>query len=107
MSKKSDGEPTLSPGVLTLQETLKALDHLIDIPLTISVELGSTKQKVRDVLGYQIGSVLELNKLVGEPMEVYINGMLTARGETVVVNDRFGLRVTDVIDPLEVVRFEM
>ncbi|MBI4827442.1 MAG: flagellar motor switch protein FliN [Nitrospinae bacterium] len=80
------------------------LDHILDIPLTVSVELGRTNMTVRDVITLQVGSVIELTKLVGEPMEIYINKLLTARGETVVVNERFGVRVTDVIDPLEIIR---
>lgn len=80
------------------------LDHILDIPLTVSVELGRTNMTVREVITLQVGSVIELTKLVGEPMEIYINKLLTARGETVVVNERFGVRVTDVIDPLEIIR---
>jgi len=88
----------------TLSETLAELDNFLDIPLTISAELGRTKVSVRDLLALQVGSVIELKKLVGEPMEIYINGLVTARGEVVVVNERFGVRVTDVIDPLEIIR---
>lgn len=88
----------------TLAETLSELDSFLDIPLTITAELGRTQLTVREVLGLQVGSVIELKKLVGEPMEIYINGLVTARGEVVVVNERFGVRVTDVIDPLEIIR---
>ncbi|MBF0169692.1 MAG: flagellar motor switch protein FliN [Nitrospinae bacterium] len=100
MAKKDVGGKVLSA-------VLDELDNFRDIPLTISVELGKAKTSVREVLGYQAGSVVELTKLVGEPMEIYINGLLTARGEVVVVNERFGIRVTDVIDPLEIVRFNI
>ncbi|MEE8484867.1 MAG: FliM/FliN family flagellar motor switch protein, partial [Nitrospinota bacterium] len=57
-----------------------------------------------EILKFSEGNVIELNKLVGEPMEIFINGLLTARGEVVVVNERFGIRVTDVIDPMELIR---
>lgn len=96
-----------SPGSRTLSMTLTELDNFLDIPMTISVELGRATQSVRDVLALRVGSVIELKKLVGEPMEILINGLLTARGEVVVVNERFGIRVTDVIDPLEIIRFSV
>lgn len=100
---KKEKEPETS-GSGALNETLEELDDFLDIPLLISAELGRTKVTVRDLLGLQVGSVIELKKLVGEPMEIYINGLVTARGEVVVVNERFGVRVTDVIDPLEIIR---
>ncbi|VAX20928.1 Flagellar motor switch protein FliN [hydrothermal vent metagenome] len=93
-----------SAGSQKLSEAISELDHFLDIPLSISVELGRANITVKDVVALQVGSVVELHKLVGEPMEIYINGLVTARGEVVVVNERFGIRVTDVIDPLEVVR---
>jgi flagellar motor switch protein FliN/FliY len=102
-----DGKKGNGDGGEALNAVLDELDNFRDIPLTISVELGRAKITVKDVLGYQVGSVVELHKLVGEPMEIYINGLLTARGEVVVVNERFGIRVTDVIDPLEIVRFNL
>ena len=80
------------------------LDSILDIPMTVSAELGRTTMTVRDILALQAGAVIELSKLVGEPMEIYINKLVTARGEVVVVNERFGVRVTDVIDPLEIIR---
>ena len=82
----------------------KELDQYLDIPLTVSAELGRAKITVREILKLKDGAVIELHKLVGEPMEIYINGLLTARGEVVVVNERFGIRVTDVIDPMEIIR---
>lgn len=80
------------------------LYEYLDIPLNVNAELGRTKITVREVLRLTEGSVIELEKLVGEPMEIFINGLLIARGEVVVVNERFGIRVTDVIDPMEVIR---
>ena len=80
------------------------LDFILDIPLELSVELGKTKMLVNDLLQLGQGSVIELNKLAGEPLEVSINRKLVARGEVVVVNEKFGIRLTDIISPLERVR---
>lgn len=80
------------------------LKQFLDIPLTLKAELGRTSITVREVLKLKDGTVLELDKLVGEPMEITINSLLIARGEVVVVNERFGIRVTDVIDPMEITR---
>jgi flagellar motor switch protein FliN/FliY len=77
------------------------LDILLDIPLRVTVELGRTRMIVSDLLNLGQGSVVELNKLAGEPMEVYVNDKLVARGEAVVVNEKFGVRLTDVISPSE------
>ena len=80
------------------------LDFILDIPLELSVELGKTKMLVNDLLQLGQGSIVELNKLAGEPLEVYINRKLVAKGEVVVVNEKFGVRLTDIISPLERVR---
>ena len=77
------------------------LDFILDIPLKVSVELGRTKVVIKDLLQLGQGSVLELDKLAGEPLEVLVNGKLVARGEVVVVNEKFGIRLTDIISPLE------
>lgn len=74
---------------------------ILDIPLRVSVELGRTKMVVNDLLNLGQGSVIELNKLAGEPMEVYVNDKMVARGEAVVVNEKFGVRLTDIISPAE------
>ncbi len=87
-----------------IEKITAELQEYLDIPLTVSAELGRTKVNVKDILKMRSGQVIELHKLVGEPMEIFINGLLTARGEVVVVNERFGIRVTDVIDPMEIVR---
>jgi flagellar motor switch protein FliN/FliY len=80
------------------------LDFILDIPLELSVELGKTKMLINDLLQLGQGSVIELNKLAGEPLEIFINRKLVARGEVVVVNEKFGVRLTDIISPLERVR---
>jgi len=80
------------------------LDFILDIPLELSVELGKTKMLINDLLQLGQGSVIELNKLAGEPLEIFINRKLVAKGEVVVVNEKFGVRLTDIISPLERVR---
>lgn len=77
------------------------LQMILDIPLRVTVELGRTKMPVSDLLNLTQGSVIELNKLAGEPMEVLVNDKLIARGEAVVVNEKFGVRLTDIISPSE------
>src|SRR5438093_6675565 len=77
------------------------LDLIMDIPLKVTVELGRTKMVVHDLLALGQGSVIELSKLAGEPMEVLVNDKLVARGEAVVVNEKFGVRLTDIISPTE------
>ncbi len=79
----------------------RGIDLLLDIPLEISVEVGRTRILVRDLLLLQEGSLVELDKLAGEPLDLYVNSRLIARGEAVVVNDKFGLRLTDVVSPSE------
>ena len=82
----------------------RELSFILDIPLELSVELGKTKMIVNDLLQLGQGSIIELNKLAGEPLEVYINRKLIARGEVVVVNEKFGVRLTDVITPIDRVK---
>lgn len=80
------------------------LDFILDIPLEISVELGRTRILVNDLLQLGQGSVVELTRLSDEPMDIYVNGKLFARGEVVVVNEKFGVRLTDVVSPVERVK---
>ena len=77
------------------------LSLILDIPLRVTVELGRTKMPVSELLNLTQGSVIELTKLAGEPMEVLVNDKLIARGEAVVVNEKFGVRLTDIISPTE------
>ena len=91
-AEKMAGIPDTSHRNLTL---------ILDIPLRVAVELGRTKMVVNDLLNLGQGSVIELNKLAGEPMEVLVNDKLVARGEAVVVNEKFGVRLTDIISPTE------
>jgi flagellar motor switch protein FliN/FliY len=80
------------------------LEFILDIPLELSVELGRRKMLVNDLLQLGQGSIVELNKLAGEPLEIFINNKLVARGEVVVVNEKFGVRLTDIITPMERIR---
>ena len=81
-----------------------SLDLILDIPLTVTVELGRSKMLINDLLQLGQGSVIELTKLVGEPLEVLVNNKLVARGEVVVVNEKFGVRLTDIVTPMERVK---
>ncbi|MDI3322881.1 flagellar motor switch protein FliN [Pontibacterium granulatum] len=77
------------------------LDVILDIPVTLSMEVGETDIAIRNLLQLNQGSVIELNRVAGEPLDVKVNGTLIAHGEVVVVNDRYGIRLTDVISPQE------
>ncbi len=81
-----------------------SLNGILDIPVTISMEIGRTHINIRNLLQLNQGSVVELDRLAGEPMDVLVNGTLIAQGEVVVVNEKFGIRLTDVISPSERVR---
>ena len=80
------------------------MDFLLDIPLEITVQLGSARMLIKDLLQLNQGSVLELEKIAGDPMEILVNDKLVARGEVVVVNEKFGIRLTDIISPTERIR---
>ncbi|WP_018953887.1 flagellar motor switch protein FliN [Thioalkalivibrio sulfidiphilus] len=80
------------------------LDVVLDIPVTISMEIGRTRMPIRNLLQLNQGSVVELDRLAGEPLDVFVNGTLIAHGEVVVVNEKFGIRLTDVISPTERVK---
>ncbi len=82
----------------------RELDFILDIPLDVSAELGRTRLLINELLQLGQGSVVELNKLAGEPLEIYVNGKLVARGEAVVINEKFGVRLTDIISPIERVK---
>ena len=82
-------------------QPVQTLDFILDIPLKVTVELGRTKMMIRDILQLAQGSVVELAKFAGEPLEVLVNDKLVARGEVVVVNEKFGIRLTDIISPVE------
>lgn len=80
------------------------LEVILDIPVTISMEVGSAKINIRNLLQLNQGSVIELDRMAGEPLDIKVNGTLIAHGEVVVVNEKFGIRLTDVISPAERVK---
>lgn len=80
------------------------IDAILDVPVTISMEIGRTRISIRNLLQLNQGSVVELDRLAGEPMDVLVNGTLIAQGEVVVVNEKFGIRLTDVISPVDRIR---
>ena len=80
------------------------LDVILDVPVTLSMEVGRTRVPIRNLLQLNQGSVVELDRAAGEPLDVFVNGTLIAHGEVVVVNEKFGIRLTDVIIPAERIR---
>jgi flagellar motor switch protein FliN/FliY len=80
------------------------LEVILDVPVTLSMEVGRTRIPIRNLLQLNQGSVVELERAAGEPLDVFVNGTLIAHGEVVVVNERFGIRLTDVISPAERLR---
>src|SRR6188474_3407672 len=80
------------------------LEVILDVPVTLSMEVGRTRIPIRNLLQLNQGSVVELDRAAGEPLDVFVNGTLVAHGEVVVVNDKFGIRLTDVISPSERIR---
>lgn len=117
MSEQADAEeaglvPTEGGGVASadldelVDETPAAggdvkMDAILDVPVTISMEIGRTNLNIRNLLQLNQGSVVELDRLAGEPMDVLVNGTLIAKGEVVVVNEKFGIRLTDIVSPAD------
>ena len=91
-------------GDMSRGAVMNELDMILDIPVQITVELGRTKLTIKNLLQLAHGSVVELDAMAGEPMDVLVNGTLIAQGEVVVVNEKFGIRLTDVISPAERIR---
>lgn len=109
--QKAGGESVQRAAMAALQDEGGAegdenvnLDVILDIPVTLAMEIGRTKISIRHLLQLNQGSVVELDRLAGEPLDVLVNGTLIAHGEVVVVNERFGIRLTDVISPQERVK---
>jgi flagellar motor switch protein FliN/FliY len=115
--KSSDGASDAAPGSVLSGEAprpfqagtggdaaMQDINMVLDIPVLLSVELGRTKVPIKHILQLGQGSVVELDALAGEPMDVLVNGYLIAQGEVVVVNDKFGIRLTDVVTPSERLR---
>jgi flagellar motor switch protein FliN/FliY len=89
------------PDVTEQDPDKKNLEFILDIPLQVTVELGRTKLLVKDILQLNQGAVIELSKLAGEPLDIFVNSKLVARGEAVVVNEKFGVRLVDIVSPNE------
>jgi flagellar motor switch protein FliN/FliY len=106
-SEKTEAEPRPAPSANTKSDDApkrslsNEMDFLLDIPLEISVELGRTKMLINDLLHLGQGSVIELSKLAGETLEIFANQRLVARGEVVVVNEKYGIRLSEIISPSE------
>lgn len=96
VNEKMDNEELRNTG-----QEAKNLEFILDIPLQLTVELGRTKLLVKDILQLNQGAVVELSKLAGEPLDVFVNSKLVARGEAVVINDKFGIRLVDIVSPNE------
>ena len=101
---RPSGEPVRPFSGATGGDTVNDINMVLDIPVQLSVELGRSKVPIKYILQLARGSVVELDALAGEPMDVLVNGYLIAQGEVVVVNDRFGIRLTDVVTPSERLR---
>ena len=99
-AKESDPEGRGKDGQAQRSE-LQGLDFLLDVPLELSVEVGKSKVLIKELLQLQEGSVVELDKTAGEPLNIYVNSRLIARGEAVKVNEKIGIRLTDVVSPSE------
>ncbi|HHJ19486.1 MAG TPA: flagellar motor switch protein FliN [Gammaproteobacteria bacterium] len=100
MATENPASPPASAGT----DSHENLGIMLDIPVTLSMELGRTRMSIRDLLNLKSGSVVELQKMTDEPLDVLVNGTLVARGEAVVVDDKFGIRLTDVVSPMERVK---
>ncbi len=101
---KTDGDAGDGAHASGVNTGTAEFDFILDIPLELSVELGRTQMLVNDPLQLGQGSIVELDKLAGEPLEIYINRKLVARGEVVVVNEKFGVRLTDIVSAMERVK---
>lgn len=98
--------PTGTPGgdaIDGLEADVK-LDVILEVPVTLSLEVGRTRIPIRNLLQLNQGSVVELDRVAGDPLDVFVNGTLVAHGEVVIVNDKFGIRLTDVVSPAERIR---
>ncbi|HBS26135.1 MAG TPA: flagellar motor switch protein FliN [Gammaproteobacteria bacterium] len=97
-TEQADNQPlNMDPGT-------NNMGVVMDIPVTLAMELGRTRISIRELMNLKSGSVIELQKMTDEPMDVLVNGTLVARGEAVVVDDRFGIRLTDVVNPMDRVK---
>lgn len=101
MTTETEETPSVEETENKKEGGARSLDRVMDIPLVVSVELGRTNIQIGELLSLAQGSVVELAKLAGEPLDVLVHGKLVARGEAVVINDQFGVRLTDIVSPTE------
>jgi flagellar motor switch protein FliN/FliY len=94
-------DPTPNSHPAEPEVSTRRLDLLLDVPLDVTVELGRSRMTIQDLLGLSPGTVIELDKVAGEPLDIVVNDRLIARGEAVVINDKFGIRITDIISKAE------
>jgi len=109
-SKKPEEKSEEKPQLQNLEEKKaegeiekRKLDFLYDVQLNVNIELGRAELKVRDILSLQDGSIVELNRLAGDPVDILVNNRLIARGEVIVIDENFAIRVTDILSPTEIV----
>lgn len=102
--QRAELEPLVDTGRSAKDDDTPNLDVILDIPVTLSMEVGTTNLSIRNLLQLNQGSVVELDRLAGEALDVKVNGTLIAHGEVVVVNEKFGIRLTDIISPSERIR---
>ncbi len=111
MNPSSDSASAGTGGIPEAEVTLATgegvevnLDMILDVPVTLAMEVGRTRISIRNLLQLNQGSVVELDRAAGEPLDVFVNGTLVAHGEVVVINEKFGIRLTDVVTPSERIR---
>lgn len=105
LDKATEATPTAGTKPVAIGgDSERSLDFILDIPLRVSVELGRSKILVQDLLKLHKGSVMELTKVAGEPLEVLVNDRVVARGEVIVINEKFGIRLTDIVGHAERIR---
>jgi len=97
------GQTGSAPGSVIAEGDVN-LDVILEVPVTLSLEVGRTRIPIRNLLQLNQGSVVELDRAAGDPLDVFVNGTLVAHGEVVIVNDKFGIRLTDVVSPAERIR---
>lgn len=100
-TETTEETPSVEESTTKKEGGTRSLERVMDIPLVVSVELGRTNIQIGELLSLAQGSVVELTKLAGEPLDVLVHGKLVARGEAVVINDQFGVRLTDIVSPTE------
>jgi len=101
LEKVADAAGSVIDATMQATEKTPTLDLIMDVTLQVAVEVGRARMTIQDLLQLGAGSVVELQKLAGEPLDIYINGKPVARGEAVIVNEKFGVRLTDIISPVE------